>query len=213
MQYKVKIITRTFGPVCRETETVFTTPDVLAPSTKEVQHMFEEATAQRFAVGVVEERPIVMNGFGQLFLVMGDGEEKLLGKNVPQTIGSLDFTAELVREPWKRKDNRNLLLRLWHWLIGARCHNCFYFDQQSAVEWRDRVTHTFQEGLVARMWDDVTKISAEQAYVPDIPKDDFGYCAKQTNGLSGCLPACRYYKRMLKTKKKTADNTVLRRYS
>jgi hypothetical protein len=200
MQYKVKVIA-VGGPNNGKSERIFTTPDILAPSTKEAAHQYEVAAASRLPLGDVEGVPIVINGFGNVFALI-DGREAQLSPNVEQYVEGVGLrrehyklTCELVREPQKRLDDRGLRLRLWHWLRGARCGNCFYFDVATAHEWRDRVTHKYSDGQYDKMWHDVTKLSAEQHYVPDMVKGEFGFCAAKGVGLSGTLPACKRYKR------------------
>lgn len=196
MQYTVRVIAEDSAHNGAKTEKIFTTPDVLAPSTKEMEHRFQIATDSRSVLGELGNVKIFIDGFGQVIATSSDGKEHRLSRWIEQRVDHLVLRCEMVQKnPPKRVDDRTVPLRLRHWLTRARCHRCLFFNAATAQEWRDRVTHQYSDGQVDRMNHDITKMVAEQFSVPDMVKGEFGYCAKQHVGLSGTLPACKQYRR------------------
>lgn len=199
MQYRCKLIIEKDG-IVRKTA-ILTTPDIVAPSTAVDDKQYIDATKKRIVVGVVDGYSVSVDGFGQLFVWTPDSGEKKLSRSYPVFSGGDSLTVRPHQEYPVRVDGRSRLRRLWHWVLGVRCANCFHFDVKSASEWRDKVTHVFTDNQVGKMWDDVMKISAEQAGVPDIPSGQFGYCAKRKTALSGNLSVCEDWKRAAGIKK------------
>jgi len=173
MHYNVKVIAEPLGTTGDAQERVFEIPDIFAPSTIELENQFEKAGHERRVIGDIVGLPVLVNGFGNLFVrtppLDGDVErgcslgirqkydncnsiagpiadglvELMLSRNVPQLAGEYQIRCEIVRGADKRRDDRSWWLRVIHWFRGARCYRCASFDVKTAFEWRDRVTHTF----------------------------------------------------------------------
>lgn len=131
-----------------------------------------------------------------------------LSRRTWRQVGKRFLRVEPVFEPmttWDDLVNSKLTRRqrFVRWFFRQRCGGCAFFDVRGASEWRKMVTHAFHapakgEGagpMSMSMWDDITKISAEQYRAPDILPGEMGYCVKLDRGLAAMLPACAQYHR------------------
>lgn len=182
-----------------------------------------EASDEAVPLGIIDGVSIYVDGLGTIWATDPDvrGHDTSTYNEGPLDPREEDGRRKLSARTWRKVNDRLFLRaqpiykpiatwqdevlvhapfwrRLLNKLLRRRCGNCLYFDARTAYQWRTQVTHTFMGEMKASMWDDITKVAAQDVLAPDFREGEMGFCPQAKRALSARLEVCDQYRRAKK---------------